>query len=356
VTVGAFTHEGHPARVVFGAGVRARAAEELERMRAKRALLVVSPRLLGDARARLGAHVAAVIEDAVMHVPVEVARRACEKASEAAADSVVAFGGGSAIGLAKAVAKETGLPILALATTYAGSEMTSIWGLTQEGKKQTGRDPRVRPKTVLYDPELLLTLAQPSAAASGLNAVAHAMEALYAKEVSPVTQLFAKESVAKLARHLPRSGTKPELSRATESLYGAWLAGVCLEQARMGLHHKICHVLGGSFGLAHADTHAVILPYVAAYNRDAAPLAMAQLAYALETEDAPAALFLLARHLGVPSSLAALGMQEKDVDAAASLVLENPYPNPRPVDLASIRQLLRDAFRGDQGHLERSHR
>jgi alcohol dehydrogenase class IV len=192
----------------------------------------------------------------------------------------------------------------------------------------------------------LLTLGQSRAAASGLNALAHAMEALYAKDVDPVTQLFAGESVAKLARYLPSSGATPDLSSATEALYGAWLAGVCLDQARMGLHHKICHVLGGSFGLAHAGTHSVILPHVAAYNRDAAPHAMAQLARALEAEDAPSALFVLARRLRVPSSLAALGMKKEDLDAAAALVVEDPYPNPRPVDLASVRQLLRDAFRG----------
>jgi maleylacetate reductase len=342
----AFTHEGHPARVVFGPGVRGRAVEELDRLGAKRALLIVSPRLVDDARARLGMHIAAVVDDAVMHVPAEVARRACAKAVESVADAVVAFGGGSAIGLAKAVAKETGLPILALPTTYSGSEMTSIWGVTQDGKKQTGRDDRVRPKTVLYDPELLLTLGQPAAAASGLNALAHAMEALYAKDVDPVTQLLAEESVAKIARYLPPSGATMDHSSAMGALYGAWLAGVCLDRARMGLHHKICHVLGGSFGLAHAGTHSVILPHVAAYNRGAAPYAMAQLARVLEAEDAPSALFVLARRLRVPSSLAALGMKKQDLDAAATLVLENPYPNPRPLDLASVRQLLRDAFRG----------
>lgn len=340
----AFTHEAHPARVVFGAGARARVREELDRLGGSRALLIVSPRLIDDARQRLGAHVATVIDDAVMHVPVEVAERACAKASEARADSVVAFGGGSVIGLAKAVAKETGLPILAVPTTFAGSEMTSIWGLTQAAKKQTGRDPRVRPKTVLYDPELLLTLAQPAAAASGLNALAHAMEALYAEDIDPLTQLLAGESVAKLAHHLTPAGANPEISRTAEALYGAWLAGVCLDRARMGLHHKICHILGGSFGLAHAETHAVILPHVAAFNRDAAPQAMTQLARALETADAPAALLALARRLGVPASLAALGMRERDLDAAASLVLENPYPNPRPLDFQSIRQLLEDAF------------
>jgi maleylacetate reductase len=346
MTLHAFTHEWHPARIVFGAGVRARAAEELGRMVVRRALLVVSPRLLEEARTLLGSLVAAVVDDAVMHVPVELAHRACAKASEVRADGLVAFGGGSSIGLAKAVAKETGLPILALPTTYAGSEMTSIWGLTEGGKKQTGRDPRVRPKTVLYDPELLLTLSQPAAGASGLNAIAHAMEALYAKDADPVTQLLAEESVAKLARHLPPSGARPELSLALEALYGAWLAGVCLDQAKMGLHHKLCHVLGGTFGLPHAETHAVILPHVAAYNRDAARAAMARLACALETEDAPAALFSLARRLGVPSSLDVLGMREEDLDTAASLVVENPYPNPRPVDFASARHLLRDAFRG----------
>ncbi len=342
----AFTHEGRATRIVFGAGARARAAEELDRMGATRALLVGSSRLLEDARARLGARVAAAIDGAVMHVPVEVAHRACAQASESRADAVVAWGGGSTIGLAKAVAKETGLPILALPTTYAGSEMTSIWGLTQEGKKLTGRDPRVRPKTVVYDPELLSTLTQPKAAASGLNAVAHATEALYAKNVDPLTRLLARESVAKLAGHLPRAGTTHELSFVAEALYGAWLAGTCLDQARMGLHHKICHVLGGTFGLPHAETHAVILPHVVVYNREAAPEAMAELARALDAEEAPAALFALARRLGVPSSLASLGMKRENLDAATSLVLEDPYPNPRPIDFDSIRELLAGAFRG----------
>jgi maleylacetate reductase len=340
-----FIYSAHPTRVVFGAGARARLRDELAPLHVDRALLIASPRLADQGRALLGALLAGAIDQVVMHVPVEAAQRACAKAVEIRADAVVALGGGSAIGLAKAVALESGLPIVAIPTTFAGSEMTSVWGLTEGGKKRTGRDPRVRPKVALYDPELLNSLSQRASAASGLNAIAHAMEALYAKDVDPVTQLFAEESVRVLARSLPRLGTTPAIADTGESLYGAWLAGVCLDRATMGLHHKLCHVLGGTFGLPHAETHAVILPYAARYNRDAAPLAMERLARALGVRDVPSALFGLARSLGVPSSLAELGMRE-DLDVAAAIVLESPYANPRSVDRASVRELLADAFAG----------
>jgi maleylacetate reductase len=346
VTPRAFTYEAHPARVVFGPGARRTVAEETIRLKVGRVLLIASPRLAAEGRALLGALVAAVIDDPIMHVPVDVAARACAKAVDAGADGVIAFGGGSAIGLAKAVARETGLPILAIPTTYAGSEMTSVWGLTEEGKKRTGRDPRVRPKTVLYDPELVSTLSQATAAASGLNAIAHAMEALYARDADPVTLLFAEEAVAKLARHLPRPGAGQAAADVSDSLYGAWLAGTCLDRATMGVHHKLCHVLGGSFRLPHAETHAVILPHAAGYNRDAAPEAMGRLARALGGLDAPDALFALADALGAPRSLAAIGLKESELDAAAALVVETPYANPRPADRASIRALLGDAFAG----------
>jgi maleylacetate reductase len=221
MTLPAFTYQAHPARVVFGVGAREQAADELRRLEVRRALLIASPRRAEEGRAALGSLAAAVVEEAVMHVPAEVAQRACAKASEARADGVVAFGGGSAIGLAKAVAKETGLPILAIPTTYAGSEMTSIWGLTEGGKKRTGRDPRVRPRTVLYDAELVRTLPQATAAASGLNAIAHAMEALYAADADPITQLFAEESVARSSARRVKRSTAPG-SRASASTAPAW--------------------------------------------------------------------------------------------------------------------------------------
>jgi alcohol dehydrogenase class IV len=283
-----------------------------------------------------------------MHVPIEEADRARLSAVESGADSVVAFGGGSAIGLAKSIARATGLPIVALPTTFAGSEMTSVWGVTEGGKKRTGRDPKVRPRVAIYDAELVVDRPQPAAAASGLNGVAHAMEALYARDAGPMTLLYAEASVRALARNLPRPGKAATLAETSEALFGAWLAGVCLDSASMGIHHKLCHVLGGSFGLPHAETHAVMLPYTAAYNAEAAPGAMARLARALEGEAAPASLYGLAESLGAPRSLAALGMNEVDLDAAAALVLETPYDNPRPVTKESVRAMLADAFVGKE--------
>jgi maleylacetate reductase len=342
-----FTYDAHPTRVVFGPGARARLGEELGALKVERALLIASPRLAEEGRALLGGLLAGAIDRVMMHVPLEEAARACAEAAEIRADAVVALGGGSAIGLAKAVARESGLPIVAIPTTFAGSEMTSVWGLTEAGKKRTGRDPRARPKVALYDPELLNSLPPRAAAASGLNAIAHAMEALYAIDADPIALLFAEESARALARSLPRAGVAPTLADTSESLYGAWLAGVCLDRTSMGLHHKLCHVLGGTFALPHAESHAVILPYTARYNRDAAPAAMGRLARALaDGEDAPGALFRLTRRLAAPSSLAELGMKEEDLDVASGIVLETPYANPRPVDRASVRGLLADAFFG----------
>lgn len=328
-----FIHEAHPARVIFGSGRLASLSEETARLGIARPLVIAPKRLSIPVAA------AAQITDAVMHVPVEVAARAEKTAIDARADGVVAAGGGSSIGLAKAVALRTGLPIIAVPTTYSGSEMTSIWGLTEDGVKKTGRDPRVRPKTVIYDPLLLASLPSASAAASGMNAIAHAMEALYSKDVDPLTVLFAEEAVRALAASLPLG---------EDALYGAWLAGTCLDRATMGVHHKLCHVLGGTFNLDHARVHAVILPHAAAFNRDAAPEAMSRLAHALSASDgdAPRALLSLARRIGAPTTLASLGMSASDLDRAADLAVQSQYPNPRPVDRAGIRALLDRAFTG----------
>jgi maleylacetate reductase len=349
-----FIYEAHPARVVFSPGARTQLAHEVRHLGIGRALVLASPRLADEARARMGDLAVHWLHDAVMHVPREVADAARATAKDVNADGLVAIGGGSTLGLAKAIALETGLPILAVPTTFSGSEMTSVWGITEGGKKRTGRDPRVRPRTVIYDPELTRTLPPRAAGTSGLNAVAHAMEALYARVLDPITLMFAEESVRSLGRSLPRiAGLDVESQRAptelgahADALYGAWLAGVCLDRATMGVHHKLCHVLGGSFGLPHAEVHSVILPHAAAYNRAAAPEAMQRLVGALGGTDAPTALFALAERVGAPGSLAELGMKEADLDRAAALASENPYDNPRPVTLASLRALLDDAFHG----------
>ena len=282
-----------------------------------------------------------------MHVPLATAEAARAEAQRLDCDGYVAIGGGSTVGLAKAIALTSGMPIIALPTTYSGSEMTPIWGLTEAGVKRTGRDERVRPRTVIYDPRLTLGLPPKIAGPSGMNALAHCVEALYAHDASPITQLLAEEGIRALHKGLHAVIANPaDLAARTRVLYGAWLAGATLGMATLGLHHKLCHTLGGSFNLPHAEVHTVILPYAAAYNAAAAPAALERAAQALDAESAPAAIFALAKELGAPTSLRELGMREADLDQAAELATRSPYPNPAPVTRSGVRQLLAAAFIG----------
>jgi maleylacetate reductase len=270
-----------------------------------------------------------------------------EVVTSLAVDATVAIGGGSTIGLAKAIALETKLPIVAIPTTYAGSEMTPIYGLTEAGLKRTGRDPVVLPRAVIYDPKLTVTMPAKLSATSGINALAHCLEGLYAENANPVMTLFAADGIRALARALPRVVADPrDLDARGDAQYGAWMAGAVLGNVGMALHHKLCHTLGGSFNLPHADVHTVILPYAAAYNRDAAPDAMRVAAEALGADDAPQAVFDLAVRLGAPTSLKDIGMPEDGLDKAADLATTNSYYNPRPVERDAVRRLLGEAFVG----------
>jgi alcohol dehydrogenase class IV len=340
-------------RVVFGAGTRATLAGEVERLAARRVLVLCTPtrrELAESVASGLGERVVGTFAGATMHVPVDVARAACVAANTRRADCCLAVGGGSTIGLAKAVALETGLPIVAIPTTYAGSEMTPIYGLTDAGGKTTGRDERVLPRTTIYDPELTLDLPATISAASGFNAIAHAVEALYAPDRNPIVEIMAEQSIAALAAALPAILREPrDLDVRAQALYGAWLAGSVLGMASMGLHHKLCHTLGGAFGLAHAQTHAVVLPYAMAYNAAQTTSAMAAAARAVGASsagDAAGALFDLGAALGLPRSLAELGLRNDDLDLAAELAAASPYPNPRPVERDALRLLLQSAFDG----------
>ena len=282
-----------------------------------------------------------------MHVPLEVAQSAREEASRLHADCCVAIGGGSTTGLAKAIALTSGLPIIAIPTSYAGSEMTPIWGLTEGGVKKTGRDLRVLPKTVLYDPTLTLTMPPLLSATSGINSIAHCVEALYAKDANPIVSMLAEEGIRAMASSLPKIMNQPDdLDARSQALYGAWLGGISLGAVGMALHHKLCHTLGGTFNLPHAETHTVILPHAVAYNEAAAPVAMARVARALDATSAAQGLFDLANSLEAPVSLRSIGMPEEGLDRAAELAVQNPYYNPRPVTQAGIRELLQNAFDG----------
>ena len=345
-----FVYVAQPSRVVFGAGALSQLGAEIERLGASRALVLSTPEQADSARrvaALLGGRAAGLFAKAVMHVPIETAREARDEARRLGADCAVAIGGGSTTGLGKAIALESGLPILAIPTTYAGSEMTPIYGLTEGGVKKTGRDPRVLPRTVIYDPELTLTLPLALTVTSALNAIAHAAEGLYAHDGNPITALMAEEGIRACAAALPRlAADARDLDARGDALYGAWLCGSVLGAVAMGLHHKLCHTLGGSFGLPHAEVHTVILPHALAYNAAQAPAAMRAIARALGAADAAAGVFELAARHGAPTSLKALGMPADGLDRAADLAVQTPYPNPRPLERDALRALLQRAFDG----------
>jgi maleylacetate reductase len=346
-----FVHELRSGRVIFGVGSIESVATEAARLDAKRVLLigggheqVHADRIAGD----LGAVLAGRIDQVVQHVPSEAAEAAVSRADTVDADLLLTIGGGSAVGLAKAVALQRKLPILAVPTTYAGSEMTTIWGLTEKGVKTTGRDERVLPAVVVYDPMTTLTMPAHLTATSGMNALAHAVEALYAPQVSPLVQIAATETVRVLARALPLLADSPhDLDARSDALYGAFLAGVSLGNAAMGIHHKICHVLGGAYNLPHGDVHAALLPYAAAYNRAAAPAAMRRIADALDVDDAPRGLWALGQAIGAPTNLAQVGFDPADSGDVARAVAAATFPNPTAVTDSSVRQLLEAAAAGE---------
>jgi maleylacetate reductase len=345
-----FTFDEPAYRVIFGVGSLDRLPEEVARLGAKRALVVSTPaelRFAEDAVTRLGGASAGMFAEAVMHHPIEVVHQARARARQLDADCYVTIGGGTTTGTGKAIALETGMPVIAIPTTYAGSEMTPIYGITEGGVKKTGRDRRVLPRTVIYDPTLTVSLPPQVSGPSGMNAMAHCVEALYAHDGNPIVTLMAAEGIRALARSLPivvRDGQN--LEARSDALYGAWLAGIVLGQASIGIHHKLCHTLGGTFNLPHAEVHTVVLPHATAYNRDAAPEAMRIAADALGAGDAAQGIYDLIVTIGAPKALKDIGMPADGLERAADLATQNQYPNPRPIEIGPIRELLRNAYEG----------
>ena len=374
-----FVHDTLPQRVVFGSGAAAaNLSSEISSLGAARVMLIAA-----KAEMQLADTVAADIpvtvrhDDVVMHVPVEVAARAREAAARNDVDVLVSVGGGSTTGLAKAVAMTTGLPIIAVPTTYAGSEATPVWGLTEGAKKTTGTDPRVLPRVIVYDAALTMSLPVEMSVASGLNALAHCVDSLWAPNADPVNAAFAAEGIRALAAGLPKVVADPmDLDGREHALYAAYLSAAAFASAGSGLHHKICHVLGGKYNLPHAQTHATVLPYVLAFNGPAAPDAEQRIAAALSStgfgtadtvgtagtadpdgaadpDDAarPAGalngLVALKEELDAPRALADYGFTEDSVAEAAEAILPSvPPSNPRPVTAADLRALLRAAWSG----------
>jgi maleylacetate reductase len=344
-----FTYEALPGRVVFRAGALQSLASEAARL-GTRALVLCTPEqrsLAQHAAELLGERAVGIFDQARMHVPVETVDAACEVAQSLRADVCVAVGGGSTTGLGKAIALRQSLPILAVPTTYAGSEMTPIWGLTEGGVKRTGRDLRVLPRTTLYDPLLTLTLPPGLSGTSGMNAMAHCVEGLYSETANPLVSLMAEEGIRALGRSLPLVVRDPgDVEARSDALYGAWLGGVTLGSVGMALHHKLCHTLGGTFNLPHAETHTIVLPHALAYNASAAPDAVRRIARALGAENAVRALFDLIVTIGAPTALKQIGMPADGIERAVELATTHPYYNPAPIDAGALRRLLRNAYEG----------
>jgi maleylacetate reductase len=342
-----FAYEALPGRVVFGVGAVEHLGEEVDRLGAGRVLAIAGKRAVDGLVERLGGRWAASFTDVQQHVPVEAAARAVAAAGEVGADCLVAMGGGSATGMAKAVALEHEAPIVAVPTTYAGSEVTPIYGLTGPDGKRTGRDARALPRTVVYDPALTTGLPAQVTGPSGMNALAHCVEASYAPGANPVSSLLGEEGARALARGLPGAVRDPaDLGARSDALLGAWLGGSALAGAGVAIHHQLCHLLGGAYRLPHGELHAVMLPHTVRFVAPTARPQLARLAAGLGTDDLPGALWDLARRLGAPAGLAELGLAETELDRAAAQAVARVVQTPRRAGVAELRALLDDAWRG----------
>ena len=345
-----FVHDTLPQRVYFGSGLaREHLKTEAERLGVTSVMVIASTRdsELADTITQ-DIPVVRRHDEVVMHVPAEVAARAREAAKAAKADALVCIGGGSATGLAKAVAMTSGLPVIAVPTTYAGSEATAVWGLTEDGRKTTGTDPKVLPKAVVYDAVLTVSLPVDMSVASGLNALAHSIDAMWAPNADPIVAALAAEGIRALNEGLPKVAANPDdLTGREEALYASYVSAVAFASAGSGLHHKICHVLGGKYNLPHAQTHATVLPYVLAFNAPAAPEAERRIKGSFGSGSALGGLERLRATLNAPRALAYYGLDKADIPAAAAAILPAvPPSNPRPVTFTDLEKLLRAAWAG----------
>jgi maleylacetate reductase len=349
-----FEYTGLPSHVVFGAGASrgSRLIDAVDRLGVRRMMVVVAnaDREMGEPiSSALGHRVVGRFSDVRPHVPSAVAEAARAAAAECGADSLLSVGGGSTTGTAKAIALTTGLPVVSVPSTYAGSEVTPVWGLTHAGRKTTGIDPRVLPRLVVYDPELTVTLPVRLSVVSGLNALAHCAEAFWAPGRNPITSLIAEEGIRALARGLPALvRDSRDLGARSDALYGAWLAGTAFATAGSSVHHKICHVLGGAFDLPHAETHAVVLPYAVALAAPRVSGSEARIVAALSAVEMSAAEAIagFARRLGAPGSLREVGLAEDELDRAIDLVDASLSQLPEPVNRSDTAALLCAAFAG----------
>lgn len=349
-----FIFKGQPARAVFGASTIATLKDEIELLGCSRALFVGSPgraAVMEKLAGSVGVFNAGICANALPFTPMEAAEESRQAARDAGADCLVAYGGGNAVGLAKAIALEVDIPIVAIATTFSGSETTGLQGIIKDGKRIQNSSPRMLAKTLIYDPELTLEVPLSVLIPSGGNSMAHGVGALLAETYDPVAHLYAREGIRAMASALTGMAADPDnVDARCEALYGAWLnASTLMLAGGVNVQHKLCHTIGGGFGLPHANVHTIILPHATSYNRDAAPEAMEVISDALgdRTGDAPGALFDLLERVGAPTALRDLGMPEDGIETVADQVAtDSYYTNPRPIERAGILALLEDAWHG----------
>lgn len=346
-----FVFPGISSRVVFGRGTLDRVSEEVAALGHRSALVLCTPQQVDqgeDVASRLGQVAAGVFSEATMHTPTDVTERAVKAFRTSGATCVVGIGGGSTVGLSKAIATRTGADQIVIPTTYAGSEMTDILGETSDGEKTTRRDASIRPEVVIYDVDLTLSLPVAMTVTSALNAIAHGIEGLYARDANPITDMMAVDAIRAFHDGLPRVVAHPaDIEARANVLYGAWLCSTTLGYVSMALHHKLCHVLGGSFGLPHAETHAIMLPHTAGFNAAAVPEKLAPVAEIMGGS-VGGGLWDFAKANGAPLRLADLGLSEADLDRASEIATRQPYDNPRPFTREDIRTLLQAAWTGER--------
>lgn len=348
-----FTHLAMPGRVVHGAGRVAELADEVAALGAERVMFCCTKSRVPAVKqlaATLGDRVAGICDAAKIFVPLTAVEPGREMAADLGADCLVSYGGGTAVGLAKAIALEQGQPIVSIVTTYSGSETTALQGIIgHDGVRVNYRDMRMLPRTLIYDPELMVDVPLDVSVASGFNSISHAVSSYLGKDANPVADMYSENGIRTMSAALVKLAENPrDIDARSDAMQGAWLCGMTIMSSGTTIHHKIAHVLGGGFDLPHGPTHAVVLPHSTSYNRDQAPDAMAGIgrAFGVAPEDAPNALFDLLGKSGAVESLRGLGLPESALDEAADRIMIDRYFNLRDYDRDAIRALLQDAWEG----------
>jgi maleylacetate reductase len=363
-----FHYVSYAQEIIFAPGSARQVGQAAER-RGWRNLMLCANRsmqsngTIDSIKSSLGERLVAVYDRVQPHVQDIQFHEVLATTREKSVDAVIGLGGGSSLGMAKAVGFESHLPIIAIPTTYAGSEMTSVYGITHTDedppRKVTVSDPGVTPKLVLYDPELTLALPPALTASTGINALAHCMEALYSKTRTPISTAAAVHGVRHIIGALLNCYLDgKDLEARTQMLLGSHLAGFSLASASMGLHHGLCHVLGGTANVPHGIANAIILPHAIRFNADATATQLIPAAEAIGVpvnrvnpmvvvEALVQKIFYLIGKMTLPQRLRDAGVAESDLSRLAQIAFQNRtvQNNPNPItEPAQIETLLREAW------------